>query len=348
MDQAGNATNDGWAGEETLDVEWAHAHRARREHRRRRGPQSDGFQDMMAAVATARNLPGVSVVSMSWGMSEIRSETSYDGLFTTPAGHTGITFVAASGDAGSSSGAEWPSSSPNVVAVGGTSLFVAADGTYAGEAAWSLSGGGYSRIESEPSYQSGVQSSGVRTAPDVAFDANPSTGVSVYETTPSTGRGSWQVFGGTSLGSPAWAGIIAIVDQGSAAAGLGTLDGATQTLPALYALPASDFHKAGSLTTTGLGTPNGATFVDDLAFGVSNSTGSTTTTSSTASTVSTTSTTTTQTPSTPVTVKHPKRRPTRIARSRGRALLVPSAAPSRQALNALDAALGELAWGSWS
>jgi hypothetical protein len=336
VDQAGNATNDGWAGEETLDVEWAHAI----------APgakivvveaRSDSFQDMMVAVNTARSLPGVSVVSMSWGMSESPSQTAYDGLFTTPTGHTGVTFVAASGDGGTASGAEWPSSSPNVVAVGGTSLFVTANGTYAGESAWGLSGGGYSRIESEPGYQFGVQSSGVRTAPDVAFDANPYTGVSVYETTPSTGQGAWQVYGGTSLGAPAWAGIVAIVDQGRAVSGLGTLDGATQTLPALYALPASAFHQTGSLTTTGLGTPNGAALVSDLVAGTSSS--STQTSTSTGTAVSVTSTTGSQAQPTPVTGRHHRRRTYHAKRSS----VVTQSNPT---LNAYDAALRELATGS--
>ena len=93
---------------------------------------------------------------------------------------------------------------------------------------------------------------------------------------------------GTSLGAPAWAGIIAIVDQGRALAGKGSLDGPTQTLPALYALPSSDFHSVspspllgglsswlwylfGSGSTgataniaTGLGSPNGPSLIAGL------------------------------------------------------------------------------------
>ena len=84
-----------------------------------------------------------------------------------------------------------------------------------------------------------MQTTGYRATPDVAFDADPNTGVPVY-VTPTTCWRRWQTtqqahggtFGGTSLGSPAWAGIIAIADQGRAA-GLGSLDGPTQTLPAL-------------------------------------------------------------------------------------------------------------------
>ena len=75
----------------------------------------------------------------------------------------------------------------------------------------------------------------MRSTPDVAFDGDPNTGVEVYSTDPNSGQGSWQVVGGTSLGTPAWAGIIAIVDQGRALAGKSSLDGPTQTLPSLYA-----------------------------------------------------------------------------------------------------------------
>jgi subtilase family serine protease len=252
---AGSRTDNGWAEETALDVEWAHAI----------APgakivvveaRSASLADLIGAVDTARNMAGVSVVSMSWGGSEFAGETNYDRYFTTPTGHTGITFVAASGDDGSRGGAEWPASSPNVLAVGGTSLRVSSSGVYASESAWSGSSGGYSRYESEPSYQRVVQSSGRLSSPDVAFDADPATGVSVYATTPSNGRGSWLTVGGTSLGAPAWAGILAIVDQGRALAGKTSLDGASQTLPALYSLSSNDFHKVGSLTTTGLGTPN--------------------------------------------------------------------------------------------
>ncbi len=71
--------------------------------------------------------------------------------------------------------------------------------------------------------------------------------------------------GGTSLGAQAWAGVMAIVDQGRALNHEGTL-GSAQTLTALYSLPSSDFHTVGSgyNIRTGLGTPNGAALVNDL------------------------------------------------------------------------------------
>ena len=61
---------------------------------------SPTLPDLLKAVDTARKAAGVSVVSMSWGADEFRQETGLDSSFTTPAGHTGVTFVAASGDEG--------------------------------------------------------------------------------------------------------------------------------------------------------------------------------------------------------------------------------------------------------
>ncbi len=84
--------------------------------------------------------------------------------------------------------------------------------------------------------------------------------------------------GGTSLGAPAWAALIAVANQGRVAEGGTTLDGSTQTLPALYSLPAADFHDItgggngtesagpGYDQVTGLGSPVANRLVPDLAF----------------------------------------------------------------------------------
>jgi subtilase family serine protease len=274
-DQAGNVTNSGWALEESLDVEWAHAI----------APdaiilvveaQSQSRQALIAAVNAARYTPGVVTVSMSWGFSESANEASYNRIFTTPPGHRGITFFAASGDSGSAGGAEWPSVSPTVVAVGGTTLNVSFSGHYQSETAWYDSSGGVSRFEREPGFQRAVQGTGKRVTPDVAFDGDPDTGVRVYQTSLYSGHGSWEVVGGTSLGTPAWAAIVAIVDQGRYLDGKGTLDGASQTLPTLYSLPSTDFNviapldskvsqaAGGANTITGRGTPNGSSLVADM------------------------------------------------------------------------------------
>ena len=100
---------------------------------------------------------------MSFDGSESSGESSLDSVFTTPSGHPGVTFLASTGDSGAPGG--YPAFSPNVVAVGGTTLTINSS-TYAwvSETGWSDSGGGQSVYESKPSYQSGVQS--VRLARD--------------------------------------------------------------------------------------------------------------------------------------------------------------------------------------
>ncbi len=255
INQAGSETDGGWANEESLDVEWAHAVAPGASilvvEAAPSSSQTQELQNLLNAVNTARNTPGVVAVSMSWGYSEMPNESAYDSYFTTPAGHAGVTFIASSGDNGV---VEYPSASPNVLSVGGTALTLSNSGAYASETAWFDGGGGYSQFELEPGYQQSVQTARARSTPDVAFDADPSTGVEVYSTDPRTGEGSWQVVGGTSVGAPSWAGMIAIADEGRAIAGRGSLDGPTQTLPALYSAAATDFNAvAGSSSNSGGG-----------------------------------------------------------------------------------------------
>ncbi len=250
VSQTGSATqlpsaDSGWAGEIELDVEWAHA----------MAPgasillveaNSANDSDLIAAVNYARQQPGVVTVSLSWGASEFSGEQNYDSSFTTPSGHVGVTFFGSSGDSGSP--AIWPALSTHVVAVGGTSLSVSSTGAYVGESGWSGSGGSLSTVLSAPTYQQGLtihnggntaSSGGHRAGPDVSYDADPNTGVAVYGT---YGWGGWAQVGGTSAAAPQWAALVAVADQGRALAGLGSLDGFTQALPAIYQLPASDFH----------------------------------------------------------------------------------------------------------
>jgi len=101
----------------------------------------------------------------------------------------------------------------------------------------------------------------------VAYDGNPSTGFLVYDSIPSNGLEGWQVFGGTSAGSPQWAAIIAIVDQGRALRGVSSLTGATQTISDLYALPSSDFNSISGQGLTGLGSPVGEKIISALVGG---------------------------------------------------------------------------------
>jgi hypothetical protein len=277
---------DNWEVEEALDVEWVHAITP--------GAQiilveanSQSPSDLMAAVATAASQPGVSVVSLSWGFPEgiaisAGDEATYNGTFTTP----GVTFVASTGDHGTAD-PEYPAYSPNVVAVGGTSLYLNANNSYNSETGWGYnsssqgtfigSGGGLSLYEPEPAYQQGVQSTGSRTTPDVSLDADPATGAwiaDLYNQGPSS---PFQAVGGTSVSAPVWAGLLTLVNQGRVAAGKSTLNSSspTETQTALYSLSRSDYNSItsgfngytanlGYNLVTGLGTPVANSLVSDL------------------------------------------------------------------------------------
>ena len=209
-------TNSGWVLEESLDIEWAHAEAP--------GAKivlveaaSNSNSNLFGAVSYANSL-GATEVSMSWGGGESSGETSFDADMT----HAGTFYTASAGDSGH--GAEYPAASPNVIAVGGTTLNGCSGTSCSGftsETTWSSSGGGISSVEAIPGYQSGYSGpvSGASTIsaltgakrgiPDVSFDANPSTGVSVYDSTSYQGQSGWFTLGGTSVGAPNWAGVLA-------------------------------------------------------------------------------------------------------------------------------------------
>jgi subtilase family serine protease len=324
VDNLGATTTDaGWALETALDVEWAHAI-APAANIVLVEASSASLQALFSAVSYASNLSGVGVISMSWGSSEFSTETNYDSSFTTPSGHTNITYVAASGDSGAWFGVMYPAASPNVLAVGGTTLTPSSSGSYGSESGWSDSTGGFSRYESEPSYQAATLASaglgdGKRTVPDVSLNADPSTGYAVYDSVPYYGQSGWFNVGGTSAAAPAWAGLVAIADQGQATVGSGTLS-TSELLNELYSLPSSDFNDitsgsngysatAGYDLVTGLGTPKANLVVAGLvadAGSSGSSSGSSTSSSgvTVASTSSGSSSSPTSPTSTPTTHKH--------------------------------------------
>jgi subtilase family serine protease len=220
--------NSGWVLEESLDIEWAHAEAP--------GARivlveaaSNSNANLFKAVSYANGI-GATEVSMSWGGGESSGESAYDADMT----HVGTMYTASAGDSGH--GAEYPAASPNVIAVGGTTLSGCSGTSCAGftsETAWSGSGGGASADEAIPGFQSSYTgpvsgastisglTGGQRGIPDVSFDANPSTGVSVYDSTRYQGQSGWFTLGGTSVGAPDWAGILAA----GAAAGKTALQG---------------------------------------------------------------------------------------------------------------------------
>jgi subtilase family serine protease len=259
-------TDVGWALETSLDVEWAHAI-APKARILLVQALSDALTDLVSALDWARAQPGVSSISMSWGSAEFKPEQTFDQFLETPPGHIGgggvaggVTFFSSSGDAGS--GTSWPAVSPNVVSVGGTTLHTDQAGNYLSETAWDGSGGGRSTIEHT-------------AAPDVAYDADPATGFSIYDSTAGTSTMGWQTVGGTSAGAPQWAGLMAIVNQNRALHGRPSLD-AQDTLSGITALPATDFHDitsgsngafsatVGTDLVTGRGTPFADRIIQDL------------------------------------------------------------------------------------
>lgn len=203
------AVDPGWALETALDVQWAHAI-AQGADILLVETDTNSLGNMFAGVDVAV-AGGASVVSMSWGTPEFPVEYLFDGTFD----HTGVTFIASSGDLGN--GLLYPAASAFVVAVGGTSLPLDKSGGRKGtETAWSGSGGGISPSELEPGYQTTYPiptTSGFRGNPDVAYNADPATGVSVYLTTAVAGQMGWFSVGGTSAGAPQWAGLTALANQ---------------------------------------------------------------------------------------------------------------------------------------
>ena len=214
------STNCGWNQEAALDIEWAYA----------MAPSasiylveaaSNSLSDLLFAVDVATNIvrnAGGGQVSMSWGSGEFRSEHNYDYHFNG----SGVAYFASSGDTGGKT--IWPGVSPNVVSAGGTRVNRDSSGNFTTESAWSKEtcgggpcggGGGPSRFERRPPYQdviSGIVGSS-RGTPDFSFDADPYTGVAVYGPYCSSSGFGWMVFGGTSVSSPALAGIVNLAGQ---------------------------------------------------------------------------------------------------------------------------------------
>ncbi len=213
------AKDSRWALETSLDVEWVHAIAPNAKILLVSAVTPSG-QNLLDAVDYARERTDVVAVSMSWGGPEFVGETDLDTHFTTPIARAqnSITFFASSGDTGT--GASWPAASPYVVAVGGTHLSFASNGSLDAETAWSGSGGGVSAYEKQPNYQKQykiARAGDMRAIPDVSYNADPQSGVSVYYSGSTQGgpkahggAKNWFVLGGTSAGAPQWAGIKAL------------------------------------------------------------------------------------------------------------------------------------------
>ncbi len=199
-------------------------------------PTDQGLEDALNLAGTDSN--NNQQITNSWGGCEATSTTdpftsATENIFSSNSA-TGHNYFFSAGDNGSwcdpnNTGTgvnpypDFPTSSPYVTSVGGTKFNGSINGGYPGEATWAYcatcntggspegSGGGYSNIFSRPSWQtgSGLAANGKRGYPDIAADADPNTGAYVcYGSSSTCGQ-----IGGTSLASPLWAGMTAVVNQ---------------------------------------------------------------------------------------------------------------------------------------
>jgi subtilase family serine protease len=235
------ATNNGWAGETSLDVEWAHAIAPNASITLAVSPTAHA-SDVTAVEQYVVDHHLGDVVSMSYGASEPTipglANNKYlqhaDKLFQQ-AKDTNIAMIASAGDFGATNGGsyvhpEFPASDPLVTSVGGTSLFMSDTGAYQGETVWNdsdatqcpfacrrgllagVTGGAPSLIFKTPSYQQMSNHTSSREVADVSYNAGIYTAVLVYMSFNPSSHGLFFV-GGTSAGAPQWAGIAALANQ---------------------------------------------------------------------------------------------------------------------------------------
>ncbi len=231
----------GWQGETTLDVEMVHAVAPEASIVVLTSPvdETEGVAGLpqflqLEQYAVTHHLG--TIVSQSWAASEVSLNDAagqaeiaqWNTFFQQATTQDHITFFGSSGDNGatdyvdaslssysSTPTTSFPGDNPWVTSVGGTTL-TDAGGSYQ-EVAWNsqggASGGGFSRFYATPPFQQGLPASaqsqlnGRRGVPDVAAAADPTTGLAIYI------AGQWTLAGGTSAGSPFWAGVMAIANQ---------------------------------------------------------------------------------------------------------------------------------------
>jgi subtilase family serine protease len=231
-DPSGLAQDSGWGSETDLDIEWAHA----------MAPQAkilliESSDNTTLYGGFAYAAAHAQVISNSWGAAEPGgvSQTALDAVLQSAGASAAV--LASAGDTLSPAG--FPALSPYVLAVGGTALTVsgtcgttnwAAKGcTYGSETTWHDSptvgtGGSLSTVESTPAFQASFCGAtanqnacgGNRGAPDIALVAAATTPVAIYDSTADMSVAghpvNWYGVGGTSLSSPALAGMIADAD----------------------------------------------------------------------------------------------------------------------------------------
>ena len=182
-------------------------------------------RNLLHAIQLGAQQPGVVAVSVSYGLPEIGGSTATayknnNTTFLTQGAASLVPVAVSSGDSGNPP--DFPATSPNVVAVGGTGLYLgSARGSYSFETAWggyineAPGGGGVSTIFAAPAFQTsnGVTGFSGRAVPDISLNADVLTAASIYDSWDQNYGTPWNAFGGTSEATPLFAGILALVQQ---------------------------------------------------------------------------------------------------------------------------------------
>lgn len=221
----GAIMDPGAQGEVTLDIELMNAIAPGAKEMRvyMASQQNNGFFDILNEIAnpTQGDKALVKTISCSWGAPEDQMSTAdiqAESVLYRQMAIQGQSFFVASGDSGARDdgrtlGTDDPASQVYTVAVGGTSLYTNADGSYAKESAWLDGGGGISRYWGIPTWQKAAYAADSRASvrrrnvPDVSMAADPATGHSVLV------AGQWQTVGGTSCAAPLWAAVWALAAE---------------------------------------------------------------------------------------------------------------------------------------
>ncbi|MFF7632430.1 protease pro-enzyme activation domain-containing protein [Kitasatospora sp. NPDC008050] len=275
VNAGGGTTDTSGQDEVDLDIEVVQALAPGATIKVYEAPNSDAGETAIYSKLVSDNVP---VISISWGTYEA-GETASNRVAVDAdlkeAAAQGQSVYAASGDSGSDdagnggTSVDFPAADPWVTGAGGTTLAQGTGGAWKSEKAWSGSGGGVSSYFNTPSYQSKVNTGTYRSVPDVASDADPSSGWAVY-----TG-GSWAEYGGTSASAPNWAAFTAVYNSEAKAKGKPSFGFANSRI---YTLAASSSYKSafhdvtsgsngaysagtGYDKVTGWGSYNGANFL---------------------------------------------------------------------------------------
>lgn len=247
--------NVGWAEETALDLDMVSAMCPNC-----RIVLVEASSNSYANLATAENMAarlGAHVISNSYGGGESGTQ-----FFESAYNHPGVAVTASTGDSGYNAGAEFPATSPHVIAAGGTSLSRAANARGWTESVWSGAGSGCSKVYAKPAWQNDPLCT-TRMEADVSAVADPYTGVAVYGPVNSSVSG-WQIYGGTSVAAPLIGGVYGAnggaVNYGSnpylnTTALYDVTSGANGSCGGTYFCTAGPGYDG----PTGLGTPHGVT-----------------------------------------------------------------------------------------